>query len=78
MLVSYLYIDYLQSETWKEKRNERLKKDNYCCQLCGKKEKLEVHHLTYARLGNEEMEDLVTLCHACHEKQHKKVKQEGA
>lgn len=32
--------------------------------------KLHVHHLTYARVGNEEPGDLRVLCFQCHQKAH--------
>lgn len=64
------YQDYMQTAAWREKRSERLEMDGYCCALCGDKNDLEVHHLTYDRLGNESMEDLITVCHSCHEMLH--------
>lgn len=33
----------------------------------------QVHHLTYARMGNEHPEDLVALCPKCHTKRHREV-----
>ena len=32
--------------------------------------RLEVHHLTYERLGHEHPEDLIVLCPACHAAEH--------
>lgn len=32
--------------------------------------RLEVHHLTYERLGREHPDDLIVLCRACHAAQH--------
>lgn len=53
-------------------KRERLKIDGYKCTACGYSAKpnvLMVHHLTYARLGNEDAwKDLVTLCPICHRK----------
>lgn len=31
---------------------------------------LHVHHKTYARFGHENLEDLITLCKECHDKEH--------
>jgi 5-methylcytosine-specific restriction endonuclease McrA len=31
---------------------------------------VEVHHLTYERLGEERLTDLVALCRSCHEREH--------
>ena len=39
-------------------------------EVCGVKHRLQVHHLTYERLGNERDEDLKVLCWACHEREH--------
>ena len=72
------YQDYLKSEKWKNIANERMKIDDYECQCCGCKgtatNPLEVHHMSYTYLYNEEnriYEDLVTLCHVCHKGLHK-------
>jgi len=64
------YEEYLRSLRWRLKREERLKLDGYACQECGttsEQYQLDVHHLTYERLGNERMEDLQTLCVLCHQ-----------
>ncbi len=60
------YWLYLQSEEWQIIRLKRLKKDNYTCQRCGCKHELGVHHLTYERLGHEDIDDLLTICARCH------------
>lgn len=70
------YYDYLKTAAWQKKRIERLKADGYSCQMCGAKHGLNVHHLTYLRLGCERMEDLITLCGNCHEKVHASMKWE--
>ena len=66
-----IYSDYIESEEWKAVRRKRMSIDGYQCQMCGTAKNLEVHHLTYERLGHEDMDDLITLCHKCHEKVHK-------
>jgi HNH endonuclease len=63
------YEKYMRSPKWRAKRQHRLKLDDNTCQSCGAtpdQYRLEVHHLTYERLGNEEMDDLKTLCVICH------------
>lgn len=49
-----------------------LKRDNYTCQSCGKKNcKLEVHHIVFQSKGGTNMpENLITLCEDCHKKVH--------
>lgn len=63
------YMKYIkESKEWQDKRSERLKIDNYTCQRCGSKRNLQVHHLTYANFGHEDVHnDLITMCKNCHE-----------
>ena len=71
------YKEYLETDHWKETRSKALKKANYKCELCnGSKDKLNVHHKTYERKGNELPEDLIVLCENCHGKFHDKIKQD--
>ena len=70
------YHEYLKSDEWQKKRSERLKIDGFKCQICGRPMDLQVHHLTYANIYNENVyTDLITLCKYCHE-QIEKRKQE--
>lgn len=64
------YRDYLQSEWWQERRLLALELAGWKCQDCGGTEDLEVHHLTYERLGAELDADLRALCHHCHSHTH--------
>lgn len=60
---------YLQSVEWRELRRRALERDGHKCAKCrGPAE--QVHHLTYDRWQNENLEDLVSLCGACHELEH--------
>lgn len=61
------YSDYLKSEAWKLKRKARLELSGYRCSVCHRKNSLHVHHLTYARIFNEDMADLMPLCDTHHE-----------
>lgn len=61
------YHIYLASEAWQIKRREALSRAHYCCAACGEKRNLEVHHLTYARIFNEEPGDLMVLCGEHHD-----------
>ncbi len=60
------YRSYLQSDAWRQKREFMLQRAGYRCQVCNKKGRLELHHRTYERLGEERMEDLLVLCSSCH------------
>lgn len=65
------YAEYLRSPEWQSKRAKVLQRDNYCCQGCGgERLATEVHHLTYAHVGNELLFELVSLCGQCHERVH--------
>jgi len=61
------YQSYIRSNEWREKRKLALRRDGYECQTCTSTERLEVHHKHYANFGNENLNDLITLCHDCHE-----------
>ena len=64
------YSAYLQSERWRLKRGLVMQACNFQCQICGVrhdfKNRLQVHHYTYERIGNEKLDDLVALCKHCH------------
>ena len=49
-----------------------LNRDNYTCQLCGKKHiRLEVHHIIFrSNGGTDDENNLITLCEACHKGIH--------
>ena len=68
------YRVYLSSPEWSRKRLERLKIDNHTCRVChhqGDEYSLHVHHSTYKRLGDENVEtDLITVCSLCHDAIH--------
>jgi 5-methylcytosine-specific restriction endonuclease McrA len=71
------YRQYLQSDKWKHIAQQRLEIDSYQCTMCGTRgtpaNPLEIHHLSYKFLYNEEervYQDLVTLCHCCHKLTH--------
>lgn len=64
------YSEYLQTEYWQQTRARILERDQHTCRDCGTAKRLEVHHLTYERLGCELDEDLLTLCRDCHQARH--------
>ncbi|MBA2754805.1 MAG: HNH endonuclease [Chloroflexia bacterium] len=69
------YRDYLNSYNWQQRRQFILQRDGHRCRQCGDAYRLEVHHLTYRRLGREHPNDLMTLCRPCHESVHQRIKQ---
>lgn len=74
-LHSIEYKHYISSFEWEAKRRQRLAIDKNRCVMCGKpnfKAVLQVHHITYKHLGNEDIKnDLVTLCEDCHKMIHR-------
>lgn len=70
------YELYLKTDEWREKRELALERDGYRCRLCDTREQLHVHHRTYARRGNERLDDLTTLCDRCHNWFHEKIRQD--
>lgn len=64
------YYDYINSEEWKTKRAQAIERDGRRCRTCLSNKHLNVHHLTYDRIFNESLNDLITVCHECHCKIH--------
>lgn len=62
------YTAYLKSAHWRAKRKRHRKT---ACQMCGRKGRLHLHHVTYERLGREAGSDLMTLCWICHGRVHR-------
>lgn len=69
------YRQYLASPDWQERRKGFLAINN-CCARCdiprwlaeiAYDQDLNVHHLSYANLGDEDDNDLEPLCRRCHE-----------
>lgn len=61
------YREYLQSPEWQERRKQAMKRAGFRCQICNAYGvRLNVHHRTYERRGNEDNRDLITLCEDCH------------
>ena len=68
---SNLYRRYMRSPTWWLRRDKKLAAAGYKCENCEEPYGLEVHHLTYKRLGHELDSDLQVLCRWCHLNEHK-------
>jgi 5-methylcytosine-specific restriction endonuclease McrA len=67
------YRDYLTSEEWAQRRAFMLKRADYRCQDCNSPESLQLHHLTYERIGRERITDLLVLCSDCHTAYHDRL-----
>lgn len=65
------YRNYLNSDSWKKKRQLVLERDENICQECKEKPAEDVHHLTYENLENEKLSDLLSVCRECHIKIHR-------
>ena len=74
-LKSIPYRDFLQTIYWDIVRKYKLHKAGYRCELCGARERLNVHHKTYEYRGEEynHLDCLIVLCQECHQKFHDKL-----
>jgi 5-methylcytosine-specific restriction endonuclease McrA len=63
------YRLYLRSDRWLQTRNAVMARARWRCVECGAPA-TDVHHLTYERVGNERLSDLVPLCRDCHAEKH--------
>lgn len=58
---------YMRSALWRATRSRVIDSAGWQCSVCKRRStKLQVHHLTYDRLGCERDEDLAVLCARCH------------
>lgn len=63
------YQEYLETDTWKAIRRQRLIEDLFLCS-CGNNAS-QVHHKRYPKvLGKENIDDLESVCAECHEIEH--------
>jgi len=65
------YHEYLNSGEWKHLKGLKIKQAKCICEGCLESYRvLEVHHLTYERIGMELLTDLAVYCIECHKKAH--------
>lgn len=64
------YESHLRSEKWRDICRRVAERDKGLCQGCRQRSGVHVHHLTYDRMGDEMLFDLVLVCRECHEKIH--------
>jgi 5-methylcytosine-specific restriction endonuclease McrA len=71
------YHKYLKSDEWITIKIDLIEIRGSKCERCGNKREpkhLQVHHLTYDNIFNEEPEDLELICGRCHGVEHGKIK----
>ena len=64
------FEEYLKTPEWKTRRSRALIRAGNRCQVCTNTDRLEVHHRSYERFGDELLEDLVVMCRKCHQHFH--------
>lgn len=67
------YAAYLKTPAWKRKAAMVHAHAKHLCEGCGLHKSQEVHHLTYANIGNEFLFELVAICALCHDRIHGKA-----
>mgnify|MGYP001219781477 CR=1 FL=1 len=63
-------LAYYCSREWSLKKKAIHARSGGMCERCDENKGEAVHHKTYARLYNEDLEDLIHLCNKCHDFQH--------
>jgi hypothetical protein len=67
------YDLYLHSQEWRDKVAALvLKTGGKRCAKCGTKYEVHTHHKTYARIFNEDLDDLIFLCRTHHFEEHER------
>lgn len=66
----YTYDEHMKSDYWRKIRFQVRERDKHKCRHCGSGMNLVCHHITYENLGNESLDDLLTLCKRCHYNVH--------
>ncbi len=70
------YNLYIASDEWADRRVTYFAKYRRACRVCGNPN-VDLHHLTYRRLGMEQDRDLMPLCQRHHQEVHAKHKRYG-
>jgi 5-methylcytosine-specific restriction endonuclease McrA len=65
-----VYQKYLESDHWKKVKIDYYRERERICSACGAKRRIQLHHLTYKKVGRERPQDLVPLCQSCHKLVH--------
>lgn len=68
------YRAYLRSREWADLRERYRRRRRWLCASCFDGDDLELHHVTYRRLGHERLDDVVPLCDPCHRALHARLR----
>jgi 5-methylcytosine-specific restriction endonuclease McrA len=61
----------LEPKAYRELSKRVRERDRWRCQNCGTSDSLQVHHMKWrSRLGDDSLENLITLCAQCHKLLH--------
>lgn len=63
-------LKYMASKEWQAVRRRKFEQVGRACEKCQATGIVHVHHLTYANLFHEHLDDLQVLCESCHEEAH--------
>lgn len=65
------YLAHLRSPQWRALVDRLMLERGPWCEQCQEfSDRLDGHHLTYARLGHENDDDIALLCRSCHDMAH--------
>ena len=68
--IHQIYKNYEPSLFYNEEKKLALERDNFTCQVCGKKKNIQVHHIDRKKYSHN-FNYLITLCSKCHGITHK-------
>lgn len=73
MMTKSEHTRYIRSPRWKARAAKYLRKHGRRCAACRRRDRIEVHHLSYDRAGRgkEPDRDLRALCRWCHQLAHR-------
>ena len=64
----------LDPESYRQLWKRILYRDGWRCQHCGSLKNLQVHHIQFrGQLGDDQENNLITLCADCHERLHRHI-----
>ena len=62
----------LEPDAYARLHRQILERDSWCCQNCGSRQHLQVHHQALrSHSGSDVEQNLITLCEACHRRAHR-------